>query len=77
MRGPGVEDPRDLDLQSVLSPVIEEQRLRATLTFIITRTRADRVDVAPVIFGLGMDARITVDSHNSEKVFFDVLVLSI
>jgi hypothetical protein len=59
-RAIGVEDPRHLDLQPVLAVIVEEQRLGAPLSFIVARARPDRVDVAPVVFGLRMDCRITV-----------------
>src|SRR5690606_39184791 len=57
----GVEDPRDLDLEPVLAPVVEEQRLGAALALIVARARTDRIDVAPVVLTLGVDGGIAVD----------------
>src|SRR5262245_13907134 len=45
----------------MLPPIVEEQGLRATLTFIITGTRADRIDMPPKSLWLGMDACIAVN----------------
>lgn len=45
----------------MLPVVVEEQGLRASLAFVITRPRPDRVDVAPVALGLGMHGRIAID----------------
>ena len=47
--------------QLVLAVIVEEQRLGAALAFIIAGARADRVDVAPVVFGLRMNIGIAVD----------------
>ena len=44
-RAVGIEDSGDLDLQSVLAPIVEEQGLGATLAFVIARARANRIDV--------------------------------
>ena len=57
----GVEDPRDLDLQPVLAEIVEEQRLGAALALVVAGTRADRVDVAPVLLGLRVYRGIAVD----------------
>ena len=57
----GVEDARYLDAQLVLAPVVEKQRLGAALAFIIAGTDANRVDVAPILFGLRMHAGIAID----------------
>ena len=56
-RAVGVEDARHLDAQFVLAPIIEEQRLGAALAFVVAGARADRIDVAPIVLGLRMDAR--------------------
>ena len=60
-RAIGVEDPRDLGVEPVLAAIVEEQRLGAALTLVIAAARADRIDVAPVCLGLGMDGRVAVD----------------
>ena len=60
-RAVGVEDPRDLDLELVLAVIIEEQGLGAALALVIAAARADRVDVAPIVFGLRVDRRIAID----------------
>ncbi|MNL77128.1 hypothetical protein D3C87_2032390 [compost metagenome] len=57
----GVEDAGDFDLDAVLSPVIEEQGLGASLAFVVTGANADRIDVAPVGLDLRMDVRIAVN----------------
>ena len=59
-RAVGVEDARDLDAHVVLTPVVEEQRLGAALALVVAGARSDRVDVAPIVFGLRMDAGIAV-----------------
>ena len=60
-RAVGVENPRHLDPQFVLPPIIEEQSFGAALAFIIARARADRIDVAPVVLGLRMHVGIAID----------------
>jgi hypothetical protein len=57
----GVEDPHNLDAQVVLPVVVEEQGLGATNALVVARTDADRVDVSPVVLGLRVDLRATVD----------------
>ena len=57
----GVEDAGDLDPQPVLSPVVEEQRFGAALSLVVAGARPDRIDVAPIGFGLRVDRRIAVD----------------
>ena len=56
----GVEDPRDLDTQSVLAPIVEKQRLGTALAFIVAGARTNWVDVPPIILGLRVNARITI-----------------
>src|SRR5262245_65204678 len=55
-RAIGIEDSGDLDVQSVLAPIIKEQGLGATLAFVIARARANRADVPPIIFSLRVAA---------------------
>jgi len=57
----GVEDAGDLDAQLVLAEIVEEQGLGAALAFVVAGARADRVDVAAIILGLGMDVRVAID----------------
>ena len=56
----GVEDPGDFDLQAVLTPIIEEQGLRAALALVVARARANRVHVPPIVLGLRMDMRVAI-----------------
>jgi len=56
-----VEYPRHLDLQLVLTVIVEEQRFRATLAFVAAGARPDRVDVAPIVLGLRMDRGVAVN----------------
>ena len=56
----GIKDPRHLDLQSMLSPVIEKECLGTTLSLVVTGTGAHGVDAAPVILSLGMYLRVSV-----------------
>jgi len=57
----GIEEPRDLDLEFVLPVIVEEQRLRAALAFVVARAGADRVDVAPVAFGLRVHLGVAIN----------------
>ena len=57
----GIEDPRDLDAQLVLAPIVEEQRLGAALAFVVAGARSDRIDVAPIILRLRMNMRVAVN----------------
>src|SRR5262249_40665080 len=56
----GIEDPRNLDADAVLPMVVKEQRFSAALAFVVASARADRVDVAPVGFGLRVNLGIAV-----------------
>src|SRR6516225_3929016 len=60
-RAVGVEDPRDLDAQAMLAPVIKEQGFGAALTLIVAGSRASRVHMAPIIFALRVHIGIAVD----------------
>src|SRR5262245_48010681 len=55
-----IEDACDLDLELMLAVIVEEQRLGATLSLIVAGTRTDRIDIAPVGFGLRMHRRVAV-----------------
>ena len=50
----GVEYARHLDSQLVLAVVIEKQNFCANLGFVVTGTRSDEIDVAPIAFRLRM-----------------------
>ena len=54
-------DPRHFDAEVVLAPIVERESLGATLAFIKTRARADRIDIAPIVFGLRVNDGITVN----------------
>ena len=56
-----VEQAHDLDREIVLTPVVEEQRLRSTLALVVARARANRIHVAPVVLSLRVHLRIAVD----------------
>ena len=56
-----VENARHLDGHVELTVVVEEERFRATLAFVVARARANRIDVSPVILALRMDIRVAID----------------
>ena len=60
-RAVGVEDPRHPYVDAVLPAVVEKQGLRASLAFVVASARADRINVAPILFLLRMGQRVTVD----------------
>jgi hypothetical protein len=60
-RSVGVECTGNLHPQPVLTKIIKEQRLSATLAFVVAGTRTDRIHVAPIVLGLGMNMGIPVD----------------
>jgi hypothetical protein len=45
----------------MLAPIVEKQRFRATLAFIIARPEADRIDAAPIGLGLRVQLGVAVD----------------
>jgi hypothetical protein len=53
-----VENSGDFYPQSVLTPIIEKQRFSTALALIITRARTDRINMAPILFCLGMNINI-------------------
>ena len=57
----GVENAGDLHGHSRRPRVIGKQRLGETLAFVVARARAQRVDVAEVVFRLRVNVRIAVD----------------
>ena len=60
-RAIGVKDSGDTYIHLVLTMVIEEKRFGATFAFVIACTRTDWIDVAEIIFCLGMFERIAID----------------
>ena len=56
-----VENAGDLDLHDMLPVVVEEQCFSTSLSFVIAGARTDRIDVAPIVLGLGMDRRVAVN----------------
>jgi hypothetical protein len=59
-RSIGIENARDLDLETMLAVIIKEQCFGTAFPLIVTRTRPDRIDIAPVAFCLGVDRRISI-----------------
>ena len=56
-----VEDARDLDVELVLAVIIKKERFSASLAFIITRARANRINMAPIGVFLRMHACVAID----------------
>ena len=57
----GVEDAHDADVDAVLAFVVHEKSFGAAFAFVVARTDADGIDVAPIVFFLRMNQRIAVD----------------
>jgi hypothetical protein len=57
----GIEDPHHLDVDIVLPEAVEEQGLGAALALVVAGARADRIDLAPIGFDLGVDLRVAID----------------
>ena len=55
-----VEDPGDAGVEALLALICHRQRLGVALRLVVDPARADRVHVAPVGLGLGMDLRVAV-----------------
>src|SRR5438132_8205607 len=45
----------------MLAPIIEEQSLRAAFALVVAGSHPDRIDVTPIVLGLGVYAGVTVD----------------
>jgi hypothetical protein len=60
-RSVGVEDAHDLGIDVVLPMVVHHQRFGDALALVVTRSHSDRIDVAPVTFGLRMLLRVAID----------------
>ena len=59
-RSVGVEDPHHPDVDLILPVIIEEEGLGAALAFVIAGSYADGVDVAPVVFLLGVNRWVAI-----------------
>jgi len=60
-RAVGVENAHDLGIDVVLTMVVHHQRFGDALALVVTRSHADRIDVAPVALGLRMLLRVAID----------------
>ena len=60
-RAVSIEYPGDLDRDLVLPVIVEEERFGAALSLVIAGAQPDRIDAAPVVFGLWMHLGIAVD----------------
>ena len=56
----GVEQAHNFDTKIVLPPIVEEERLRASLSFVVTGTGTNWVHVSPVGVRLRMFERVPV-----------------
>ena len=56
-----IEDAGHPDRQLVLAVIVEKQRFRTALAFVVAGPRPDRIDVAPVAFRLRVHFRVAVD----------------
>jgi hypothetical protein len=56
-----VEDARNFDRQTVLPPIVEEERFGAALSLVLARPRPDWIDVAPIVLRLWVHRRIAVN----------------
>jgi len=54
-RALGVEDAPDLDAQAMLAITVEKQCFGTALVLVIARAQTDRIHMAPIVRGLGMD----------------------
>ena len=57
----GIENAHHPDIDAVLAMVVEEKSLGAAFAFVVTGADPDRVDVAPIGFGLRVHRGIAVD----------------
>jgi hypothetical protein len=57
----GIEDSCDLDAETMLAVIVEEQRLRATLALVIAGSGPYRINISPVVLGLRMYRGISVN----------------
>jgi len=56
----GVEDPGHLDIDLVLTVIIEAEGLGAALTFVVARSQSDGIDVSPIRLRLRMDLGVAI-----------------
>src|SRR4051812_45838836 len=59
-RAVSIEDSSNLDLETMLAVIVEEQGFSAALALIVAGARPDRVDIAPIGLGLRVNCRIPV-----------------
>jgi hypothetical protein len=57
----GVEDTNNLDVNSVLAVIVEEESFGTSLSFIIAGTWSDGIDIAPVLLRLRVNCGIAID----------------
>src|SRR3954469_13420807 len=60
-RSVGVEDPRDCGVHAVRGAVRDSKRLGETLGLVVDTTRANRVDITPVAFGLRVHLGVSIN----------------
>ena len=56
----GVEDAGHFDADLVLAVIVEKQGFRTPLALVIAGPDANRVDVAPIVFPLGVDLGVPI-----------------
>ena len=57
----GIENSGNLDAQSVLAPVVEEQSFGAALALIVARAQSDRIGISPIGLVLGVNFRVAIN----------------
>src|ERR1700683_5023879 len=57
----GIENPGNLNFETMLAVIVEKQGLGATFSLVIAGAWSDRIDVAPVIFSLRMNRGIAIN----------------
>src|SRR5690554_7039218 len=57
----GVEDANDPDVDLILPVVVEKQTLCTALTLVVARPNTNGINVAPVIFGLGVYQGVAIN----------------
>ena len=60
VRAVGVEDAHQPAVEALFAPVGHDQCLAEAFALVVASARADRVDIAPVGFGLRVDQRVAV-----------------
>src|ERR1700722_10274724 len=59
-RAVSIKEPRNFDVDAMLTMVVEEQRFRATLPLVIASAWSNGIDVAPIVFSLRVNFGITI-----------------